>query len=152
MGYLYFTLVSALMILIVIALMFFARDKEKPNPRLSQKPKSPKKMTQSPGSISAVQRKNLKGENYIPSYQNNSGVAQHIERFLSGTTSRSDNSIAETQDDAYEDTTDEIMLGDNGREHPRGEKDEKETIKAQETVQLEFDMEDTRDRVTAVNE
>jgi hypothetical protein len=152
LGYLYFTLVGALMILIVIALMFFTRAKEKPNPRLNQKSKSPRNMAQSPSTIPAGQIKNLIGRKYIPSYQSDLAVAKHVDRFLSGATSRSDNYIAEKKNDADEDAADEILLGDNGRDHPAGEKDEKEAIKAQKAVQLELGMGDTKDQLTAVNE
>jgi hypothetical protein len=137
LGYLYFILMSALMILIVIALMFFTRAKEKPNPRLNQKSKSPRNMAQSPSTIPAGQIKNLIGRKYIPSYQSDPAVAKQVDRFLSGATSRSDNSVAEKQSDADEDA---------------GEKDEKEAIKAQKAVQLELGMGDTKDQLTAVNE
>ena len=152
MGYLYFTLVSALMLLIVIALMFYKRDKEKPNSRLSQKPKNPRKMAQSSSAIPAAQKKYLEGGKYSPSYQSNPDLAKHVERFLGGTTSRSNNSVAEKINEVDESAADEFLLGDNRREYPAGEKDEKKAVEAPEAVQLELDMEDTNDKRTAVNE
>jgi hypothetical protein len=147
------------MLLIVIAFIFFERVKKKPNPRLSQKPKSPRNKEQSPStnlgirhSNLAVQQTSLQGKKYIPSYQSNPDAVKQVERFLSGATTRGDNSIAEKQNDADEDAADEISLGDKGREYPAGEKGENEAVNTQETVQLELGMEDTRGRLPAVNE
>ena len=152
MGYLYLALVTAVMLLIGFAFMFYDRTKEKSNPRLSQEPKSPGNKKQSASTNFAVPQTSQKGEKYIPSYQSNPDAVKQIERFLSGAAIRADNSIAEKQNDAAEDAADKISLGDTGREYPAGEKDEKEAVKAQETVQLELGIEETRDKPSAVNE
>jgi hypothetical protein len=147
------------MLLIVIAFIFIGRVKEKPNPRLSQEPKSHRNKEQSRSTNPAARHSNFavrqtgsKGEKYIPSYQSNPDAAKQIERFLSGATTRGDKSIAEMQNDADEDAADEISLDEKGRAHPAGDKDEKEAVKAQQPVQLELGMEDPKDKPLTVNE
>jgi hypothetical protein len=112
----------------------------------------PASKEQSPGTSFAIRRTRHKEEKYIPSYQSNPDAVKEIERFLSGATTRGDNSIAEKQNFAEEDTADEISLGNKGQEHPAGEKDEKEAVKAQEEVQLELGKENTSDKLSAINE
>lgn len=151
MGYLQFTLVSALMIVIVIALMMSSRDKEKSNSRVSQKPKNPGKMPQPSIAVPAVGRENLKGGSYTPSYQSNPDLAKHVERFLSGANIRSDHSIAEKQNDVDVGVIDEFLGGDNGLERSASGKDEREGVKTREMVQLELDIKDTKDWPAAAN-
>ncbi len=110
MGYLYLALVTALMLLIVFAFMFFERVKDKPNPRLSQELKSLRNKEQSPSTNFTIRRTSSKGEKYIPSYQSDPDAVKQVERFLSGTTTRGDHSIAEKQSDADEDAADKISL------------------------------------------
>jgi hypothetical protein len=152
LGYLYIAFATTLMILIVVAFLFFEAKKEKPNPRLSQKPKSTRNKENTPGMNPAVRRTSLKGEKYIPSYQSNPEAVKHVERFLRGAATRSDKSTGEKQSHVDEVAADEILSADKGQEHPAGEKDEKEAIKAHEPVQLELGMEDTKDQLPAVNE
>ena len=151
MGYLHFTLATALMLLIVFAFMFLKR-KEKPNPRLSEKPKGPGNKEQSPTANPVVRRTELTGEKYIPSYQSHPDAVKHVERFLKEATPRVDNSTGEKQNKVDEDSADEILLADKGQENPAGERDKKEAVKAHEPVQLELGMEDTKDQLPAVNE
>ncbi len=140
MGYLYFTLATLPIILIVCAFIYFNRVKGNPKPRLSKKPKTPVDREQPRGKILAAGRDSLKGGKYVPSYQNDPEATRSIQRFLSGAVIRNDNSIAETPDTAGEDKADDSLLSNQGPEQPAGENDERETIKAQDPVQLELGM------------
>jgi hypothetical protein len=108
-------------------------------------------MEQSPRTNFTIRRTSSKGEKYIPSYQSDPAAVKQVERFLSGTNTRDDHSIAEKQSDADEDAADKISLGEKGREYPVDEKDEIEAVKAQEAVRLELGTEDTRDKFSAIN-
>jgi hypothetical protein len=145
--------------MIVFTFIYFKRTKTKPHPRSARKTKSLRSKEQFPDtnlaerhSNFAVQQTNLKGEKYIPSYQSNPDAVKHVERFLQGAIKRGDNSKAEKQIGTDEDVTNKISLGDKTHEHPAGERDEKETVKIQEAMQLELGIEDTTDKLSAVNE
>ena len=144
MGYLYFTIAAAVILLFIFACIFLDRIKEKFSPRLRRKPKSPGNKARSPGPSSAAQRTCSKGKKYIPSYQSNPKAVKHVERFLQGAITRGNHSKAEQENDADEDAAGENLLGDKGLENPAGEKDEKEAVKAQEPVQLELGMKDCK--------
>ena len=147
MDYLYFAFAAVLILVIVFAFVFSERAKEKPTPRLSQKPKSPGNREQSPGKKPEARPTNPNGGRYIPSYQSNPEAVKHIERFLNGFAARNDKSTPEKQNAA-----DEILLSNNGREHPAGRKKGKKAVKAQEPVQLELGIEKTNDDFLTVNE
>lgn len=90
MDYLNFALVFIVLLLFVLALFFSARTSGKEHPGLHDKAGHPAGDKHPPDSKNPAQNAELGGQKYIPTYQDNPDVAEHIARFLDGAT-RGDN-------------------------------------------------------------
>jgi hypothetical protein len=152
LGYLHFIIAISLIILTVVVIILFDRNRNKSSSG-SPEPAKPRVVKgQSAGNNRPVQRKDLPGGKYIPSYQNDPHAASQIERFLSGAATRNKSLEAKSPSDADEDSAEQILPEEPSRSIPASESDIDNPVQAGAPVQLELGMEDTTQKSVAVNE